>query len=92
MVPEYSYFVIALCRLFDNHLSAFQSPRVSSEHSRDGDDTSNDGGSPRKQGMGEDEEIMLLSPAATTASSTDSRPSSPEPDQTVGEVVKGSLG
>ncbi|XP_037801206.1 uncharacterized protein LOC119596129 isoform X3 [Penaeus monodon] len=65
-----------------------RSPRVSSEHSRDGDEMSNDGGSPRKQSMGEDEEIMLLSPAATTASSTDSRPSSPEPDQTVGEAVK----
>lgn len=89
---------MVLLRPFNDHLlrrqnlSAFQSPRTSSELSREGDDTSNDGGSPRKQSMGEDEELMLLSPAATTASSTDSRPSSPEPDQTAGEVIKGSFG
>ncbi|XP_066973629.1 titin homolog isoform X2 [Macrobrachium rosenbergii] len=69
-------------------LSKFESksPRCSLDSSG----SSNEPGtsSPRKQGL-DDEEIMLLSPAGTTASSNDSQPSSPEPFPSTSESSKG---
>ncbi|XP_068218788.1 PHD finger protein 20-like protein 1 isoform X2 [Palaemon carinicauda] len=62
-----------------------QSPRCSLDSSGSSYEPSTS--SPRKQGP-EEEEIMLLSPAGTTASSNDSQPSSPEPFPSTSDSVK----